>query len=67
MNEESSVILHGSAGPNGINIGRWGFGNGGAGSEFSNCEVSFLLCYDRILTEAEIKKNFNAFKRRFGI
>lgn len=53
----------GSAGPNGISVGRWGAG----ASEYSACEVSFILAYNRVLTAAEIQQNFNALRGRFGI
>jgi len=36
-------------------------------SEFSNSQISFLICYNRILTAAEIQQNFNALRGRFGI
>jgi hypothetical protein len=54
---------NGSQGPNGFSIGRYGPGN----SEYSNSQVSFLLCYNRVLTADEIKQNFNATRSRFGI
>jgi len=57
----------GSAGPNGIALGRWPPGNAGAGSEYSTCEVSFVMAYNRVLTAAEISQNFNALRGRFGI
>jgi hypothetical protein len=52
----------GSAGPNGISLGRWG-----GGSEYSTCEVSFVLAYNRVLTAAEIQQNFQALRGRYGI
>jgi len=52
----------GVEGPNGFGIGQK---NGGG--ERSNSQISFLLCYDRVLTSAEITQNFNAFKDRFGL
>lgn len=53
----------GSQGPNGFSIGRYGPGN----SEYSNCDVSFLLAYNRILSDQEIKQNFNALRGRYGL
>jgi hypothetical protein len=51
----------GSQGPNGISIG-----SGGGGSyEFSNAEFSFLLIYNRVLTDAEILQTSTAFQQRF--
>jgi hypothetical protein len=55
---------NGSAGPNGISIGRW---IGGGGGEQSIGEFSFLLAYNRILTTAEMTQNYNAYKGRFGL
>ena len=57
----------GSAGPNGISLGRYPPGNAGAGSEYSACEVSFLFAYTRVLTANEIQQNFNALRRRFSL
>ena len=53
----------GSNGPNGFSIGRYAPGN----SEYSNSHISFLICYNRILTAAEIQQNYNALRGRFGI
>jgi hypothetical protein len=53
----------GSAGPNGFSIGRYGPGN----SQYSNCDVSFLLAYNRILSDQEIQQNFNALRGRHGL
>jgi len=51
----------GSQGPNGISLG-----SGGGGSyEFSQAEVSFLLIYNRVLTDAEVLQTSNAFLQRF--
>ena len=51
----------GSAGPNGIVLGRYGQG----GNEQSNSNFSFLLLYNRVLTSDEITQNYNALKSRF--
>jgi hypothetical protein len=53
----------GSNGPNGIRLGNSGTFPG----EISDCQVSFVLAYNRILTPEEIKQNFNAIRGRFGI
>jgi hypothetical protein len=53
----------GAAGFNGLSVGRWGVDN----SEGSNCEVSFILVYNRLLSSEEMTQNFNAFRGRFGI
>ena len=53
----------GSAGFNGLSVGRYGPGN----SEYSTCEVSFIQVYNRILTAGELTQNFNALRGRYGI
>lgn len=53
----------GSQGPNGIAIGRY---NPGA-SEYSTGEFSFVMVYNRVLTDSEILQNYNATKTRFGL
>ena len=52
----------GSAGPNGITVGR---GQGGA--EPSTGDFSFLLMYNRILSSEEIAQNYNATRGRFDL
>jgi hypothetical protein len=54
----------GSQGFNGLNVGRGGLSGG---SEYSTCEISFILVYNRILSTAEMTVNFNAMRGRFGI
>ena len=51
---------NGSAGPNGWNL------NNQYG-QYSDCQIANLICYNRVLTAAEITQNFNAFRGRFGI
>jgi hypothetical protein len=61
----NSLITQNNAGvqgPNGISIGRQGFG-----AEWSTGEFSFLLVYNRVLTTAEMTQNYNYFKERFGL
>lgn len=53
----------GSAGFNGLSVGRWGAG----ASEYSTCEVSFIQVYNRILTTQEITQTYIALRSRFGI
>jgi hypothetical protein len=53
----------GSAGPNGICVGCYK----PALTEFSTGECSFVLAYNRVLTQQEVKQNFNALRGRFGI
>jgi hypothetical protein len=51
---------NGSAGPNGWNLNN-------QYSQYSNCQISNLICYNRVLTAAEIQQNFNALRSRFSI
>lgn len=50
----------GSAGPNGIRIGKSFVNN-----EPSNGLVNFIMLYDRVLTDEEVLQNYNATKHRF--
>jgi len=50
----------GSAGPNGWNLNN-------QYSQYSNCQIATLICYNRVLTASEIQQNFNATRSRFGI
>ena len=50
-------------GPNGFRIGRYGPTSG----EYSNSHISFLTCYNRVLSTQEIQQNYNALKGRFGL
>ena len=51
----------GNGGPNGFNIGKY------LTTEFSECQVGFLMAYNRVLTAAEVQQNFNALRGRYGI
>ena len=51
---------NGSAGPNGWNLNN-------KYSQYSNCQIATLICYNRVLTASEIQQNFNALRSRFGI
>jgi len=53
----------GISGPAGFSIGRYAPGN----SEYSNSHVGFLIAYNRVLTDAEVKQNYNALKGRYGL
>jgi hypothetical protein len=57
----------GTAGPNGITIGRIGTGYQPSGGEDSTGDFSFLLMYNRVLSATEIAQNYNALKSRFGL
>jgi hypothetical protein len=50
----------GSAGPNGWNLNN-------QYSQYSNCEIANLICYNRVLTDQEITQNYNELKTRFGL
>ena len=52
---------NGSIGPNQISLGRH------ATNEYSNCSIGIVMAYNRVLTAAEIKQNFNAYRGRYGI
>ena len=52
----------GTAGPNGLCIN-----TGNANAEKSNCEVSIILVYSRVLTDIEITQNFNTFRSRYAL
>jgi hypothetical protein len=54
----------GTVGPNGLSLGRWGQGGG---SEYSTCEVGFVVAYNRVLSQTEITQNYNALKSRYGL
>jgi hypothetical protein len=51
---------NGSAGPNGWNL------NSQYG-QYSDCQIANLICYNRVLTAAEVSQNFNALRGRFSI
>jgi hypothetical protein len=53
----------GSAGPNGITVGRYPASN----TEYSAGDFSFVLVYNRILSTDEFTQNYNAKKSRFGL
>lgn len=64
VNDEHIVTnSNGSQGPNGFIIGDYR----DSLSQFSAFEISALLVYDRVLTEAEIKQNYYALRKRFGL
>lgn len=55
----------GSAGFDGLCLARYRTDLGA--NEESDCEVGFILIYDRILTTGEMTQNFNFFKARYGL
>jgi len=59
---EAGPNSNGVAGPNEFAIGSYA-----ASSEWSNSQIGFLLCYNRVLTSAEINQNYNELKYRFGL
>lgn len=52
----------GSAGFNGLSVGR-----SGVYGEYSTCEVSFIQVFDRILTAEELTQIYDALRSRYGI
>lgn len=50
----------GSQGPNGWNLNN-------QYSQYSDCEIANLICYNRVLTDEEILQNYNTIKSRFGL
>ena len=48
-------------GPNGIVLASDTYG------EASNCDISFVLVYNRVLSDSEIELNFNHFRGRLGL
>ena len=49
-------------GPNNFAIGSYA-----GADEFSNSHISFMMAYNRVLTDSEIKQNYNALRGRFGL
>jgi hypothetical protein len=50
----------GSQGPHGWNLNS-------QYSQYSDCQISNLICYNRVLSLSEIQQNYNALKGRFGL
>src|SRR6056300_633309 len=50
----------GSQGPNGFNLNDGGF------DQYSDGQISLLLCYNRVLSAGEIAQNFQALRGRYG-
>lgn len=61
----AGINIGGAAGINGLSIG--GTFYSGSLTEKSDCEVSFVLVYNRILAPTEIIQLYNAYRGRFGI
>ena len=59
---ENHIITNanGSQGPNGWNLNN-------QYSQYSNCQIATLICYNRVLTASEVQQNFNATRSRFSI
>ena len=51
---------NGSAGPNGWNLNN-------QFNQYSDCQISNLICYNRVLTAAEVLQNFNALRGRYSL
>ena len=59
--EYTTATTAGSQGPNGFLLGKYH----GNETEYAVGTITLLLVYNRVLTDAEIDKNFNAQKNRF--
>jgi len=53
---------NGTAGPNGLVVGR-----AGNGSEYSDGQFCFIMLYNKVLSDAEILQNYNALKSKVGL
>ena len=65
-----SRIQNSSSGANGFNqlyISKSYGAFIGANNEKSNCEVSFIMVFNRVLTEAEVRQNSGIYAMRLGI
>jgi hypothetical protein len=58
-----ATIAGGSAGPNGFSLGRYAPGP----SEYANCDIGFLLIYNRVLHSYEISEIFQATRARYSL
>lgn len=63
INSNIKTNTNASTGPDGFAIGRWGTTE----SEYSNGQFSFLMVYNRILSDAEIFQNYKNMEGRFRI
>jgi hypothetical protein len=50
-----------------IDADRWRIGTTNASGDFANCNISQVQFYNRALSAAEIKQNYNATKKRYGL
>jgi hypothetical protein len=57
-----AIVTGGSQGFNVLEVG-----GGRSYNEWSICEVSFILVYNRLLSTAEMTKNFDVLRGRFNI
>jgi hypothetical protein len=62
INDENEVRNSnaGAQGPNGWNLNN-------QYSQYSNCEIANLICYNRVLTDEEISQVYTSHKTKFGI
>lgn len=64
-NNSTKLFGNGSSsgnGPNGIVLG-----SDGMFAESANCDISFVLVYNRVLSDAEVEINFNYFRQRLSL
>jgi len=50
-----------------IDADRWRIGTTNASGDFANCNIAQVQFYNRALSAAEIKQNYNASKKRYGL
>jgi hypothetical protein len=60
----TSLIINSSAG---ADQGPYGFNINNQYSQYSNAQMSVLMCYNRVLDANEVAQNYNALKGRFGL
>jgi hypothetical protein len=50
-----------------IDADRWRIGTTNASGDFANCNIAQVQFYNRALSAQEIKQNYNATKKRYGL
>lgn len=58
----SGTANAGTEGFQGLNLAIWQ-----SSAEASDCEIGWILLYDRVLTAGEMTQNFNVYKDRYGL
>ena len=62
---KTKAVTDSSSGSNGPDI--LVVGGGYSNLEYSNCACGFVIVYDKVLTDSEIKQNYNALRGRYGL